>query len=99
MIIKIAEISSGFGNIPNTCIFGDGHEYSDRPGSAYDCVHNCILPDGFTTKAYTMYGGNLIVHYPTDESGRIFDNVYVKNDIIHIMASDGTDYKLKEAEQ
>lgn len=96
MFIKITELSSGFANVPNNCIFGDGHERSDRPGSAYDVVHICKLPENLTMKEYSMCGGAVNVEYPTDEKGRVFDIIYVKNHFVHIMAEDGTDYKLEE---
>lgn len=49
MKVTFVELSSGFGNVPNNIILAADyyeHDVSGRPGSGYDKVVECELPDG-----------------------------------------------------
>jgi hypothetical protein len=49
MKIKVVEVSSGFGNVPNNIILAEAYgSLGERPGSAYDRFYTIELPDDFT---------------------------------------------------
>ena len=49
-IIKVWEVSSGFGNVPNNVVLDEYYTEAarERPGSAYDKSYMIELPDKFT---------------------------------------------------
>lgn len=61
--VKIVEISSGFGNVPNNVILAENYvgAVCNRPGSAYDKFYTIELPNGFEI-AENIAGERMLWH-------------------------------------
>lgn len=85
--VKLIELSSGFGNVPNNIILAADyyeHDVSGRPGSGYDKVIECELPDGAKERlsdfgAYIEYNGKSYFDFFMNENDTAIISGFGKN--------------------